>query len=48
MNQKPIRDALVTGAPTGSGVIVEDKHATAVRALQDARAASDRATAAMY
>ena len=35
-------------APTGSGVIVEDKHATALRALQDARAAIDRATAAMY
>lgn len=35
-------------APTGSGVIVEDKHATAVKAIQDARAALDRALAAMY
>ena len=35
-------------APTGSGVIVEDKHATAVKAMQDARAALDRALAAMY
>ena len=35
-------------APTGSGHIVEDKHATAVKAIQDARAALDRALAAMY
>ena len=35
-------------APTGSGVIIDDKHATALKALQDARAAIDRATAAMY
>jgi murein DD-endopeptidase MepM/ murein hydrolase activator NlpD len=34
--------------PTGSGLIVEDKHATAVNAIQDARAALDRALAAMY
>jgi len=35
-------------APTGSGHIVEDRHATAVKAIQDARAALDRALAAMY
>ena len=35
-------------APIGSGYIVEDKHATAVKAIQDARAALDRALAAMY
>ena len=35
-------------APTGSGHIVEDKHAVAIKAMQDARAALDRALAAMY
>jgi len=34
--------------PTGSGLIVEDKHAVAIKAMQDARAALDRALAAMY
>ena len=38
----------VTFTPTGSGVIIEDKHATAIKAMQDARAALDRALAAMY
>ena len=38
----------VAFTPTGSGLIVEDKHATAIKAIQDARAALDRALAAMY
>ena len=42
-DQKPLEFA-----PTGSGHIVEDKHATALKAIQDARAALDRALAAMY
>ena len=35
-------------APTGSGSIAEDKHTLAISALQDARAALDRALAALY
>ena len=38
----------VAFTPTGSGLIVEDKHAVAIKAIQDARAALDRALAAMY
>ena len=38
----------VAFTPTGSGLIVEDKHAVAIKAMQDARAALDRALAAMY